>query len=98
MVHLFALLMSQHRYKLCVCACVFDLHLFLFLVEIMTHVAWRQSCLPPTQVIGVGCNLESERLAYTLNVAILANSTNKKAWVIGELSDNKGELYFFWNF
>ncbi|KAF5903306.1 ubiquitin-conjugating enzyme E2 variant 3-like [Clarias magur] len=58
-------------------------------VEIMTHVAWRQSCLPPTQVIGVGCNLESERLAYILNVAILANSTNKKAWIIGELSENK---------
>ncbi|MCI4381674.1 hypothetical protein PGIGA_G00254780 [Pangasianodon gigas] len=58
-------------------------------VEIMTHVAWRQSCLPPTHVIGVGCNLESERLSYIVNVAILANSTNKKAWVIGELSDNK---------
>lgn len=61
----------------------------------MTHVAWRQSCLPPTHVIGVGCNLESERLSYTLNVALLANSTNKKAWVVGELSDNKGELRLF---
>ncbi|KAK3526601.1 hypothetical protein QTP70_030740 [Hemibagrus guttatus] len=58
-------------------------------VEIMTHVAWRQSHLPPTHVIGVGCNLESERLSYILNVAILANSTNKKAWVIGEQSGNK---------
>ncbi|KAF7702241.1 ubiquitin-conjugating enzyme E2 variant 3 [Silurus meridionalis] len=58
-------------------------------VEIMTHVAWRQSCLPPTHVIGVGCNLESERLSNILNIAILANSTNKKAWVIGEQSDNK---------
>lgn len=58
----------------------------------MTHVAWRQSHLAPTHVIGVGCNLESERLSYILNVAILANSTNKKAWVIGEQSGNKGEL------
>ncbi|KAI4894595.1 hypothetical protein NFI96_018820 [Prochilodus magdalenae] len=58
-------------------------------VDIMTHVAWRQSCLPPTQVIGVGCNLESERLSYVLNIALLANSTGKQAWVIGELSDNK---------
>ncbi|XP_017341306.1 ubiquitin-conjugating enzyme E2 variant 3 [Ictalurus punctatus] len=58
-------------------------------VEIMTHVAWRQSCLSPTHVIGVGCNLESERLSYILNIALLANSTSKKAWVIGELSDNK---------
>ncbi|KAF4081201.1 hypothetical protein AMELA_G00158780 [Ameiurus melas] len=58
-------------------------------VEIMTHVAYRQSCLPPTHVMGVGCNLESERLSYILNIALLANSTSKKAWVIGELSDNK---------
>lgn len=79
------------------CVCLWDLELFLFLVEIMTHAAWRQSCLPPTHVIGVGCNLESERLSYTLNVALLANSTNKKAWVIGEQSDNKGELRLFCN-
>lgn len=72
--------------------CLSDLELFLILVEIMTHVAWRQSRLPPTHVIGVGCNLESERLSYILNVAILANSTNKKAWVIGEQTGNKGEL------
>lgn len=72
------------------------LDLFLFLVEIMTHVAWKQSCMPPTHVIGVGCNLESERFSYVLNVALLANSTNKKAWVIGELSDKKGEL--IWTF
>ncbi|XP_027029090.1 ubiquitin-conjugating enzyme E2 variant 3 [Tachysurus fulvidraco] len=62
-------------------------------VEIMTHVAWRQSRLPPTHVIGVGCNLESERLSYILNVAILANSTNKKAWVIGEQTGNKAAVW-----
>ncbi|KAL6474109.1 hypothetical protein MHYP_G00176700 [Metynnis hypsauchen] len=58
-------------------------------VDIMTHVAWRQSCFLPTHVIGAGCNLESERLSYFLNVALLAKTTNKQAWVIGELSDNK---------
>ncbi|XP_066525845.1 ubiquitin-conjugating enzyme E2 variant 3 [Hoplias malabaricus] len=58
-------------------------------VDIMTHVAWRQSCLAPTHVIGAGCNLESERLSHILNISLLANSTGKQAWVIGELSDNK---------
>lgn len=55
-------------------------------VDIMTHVAWRQSCLPPTQVIGAGCNLDSERLSQILNINL---NTHKPAWVIGEFSDNK---------
>ncbi|XP_063052671.1 ubiquitin-conjugating enzyme E2 variant 3 [Engraulis encrasicolus] len=58
-------------------------------VDVMTHVAWRQSGLPPTHVIGCGCNLESERLAHILNISLVANSTGKKPWVIGEMSDNK---------
>ncbi|XP_039989955.1 ubiquitin-conjugating enzyme E2 variant 3 isoform X2 [Xiphias gladius] len=55
-------------------------------VDIMTHVAWRQSGLPPTRVIGAGCNLESERLSHILDINM---NTHKPAWVIGELSDNK---------
>ncbi|XP_038131608.1 ubiquitin-conjugating enzyme E2 variant 3 [Cyprinodon tularosa] len=55
-------------------------------VDIMTHVAWRQSGLPPTRVIGAGCNLDSERLSYILTVNL---NLHKPAWVIGELSDNK---------
>ncbi|XP_076027522.1 ubiquitin-conjugating enzyme E2 variant 3 [Genypterus blacodes] len=55
-------------------------------VDIMTHVAWKQSGLPPTRVIGVGCNLDSERLAHTLDITL---NTHKQAWVIGELSNNK---------
>lgn len=58
-------------------------------VDIMTHVAWRQSCFPPTHVIGVGYNLESERLTQILNVSLLASNTNKQVWVIGEHSENK---------
>lgn len=54
----------------------------------MTHVAWRQSGLPPTHVIGAGCNLDSERLSYVLKINL---NTHKPAWVIGELSDNKCE-------
>ncbi|XP_028305353.1 ubiquitin-conjugating enzyme E2 variant 3 isoform X2 [Gouania willdenowi] len=55
-------------------------------VDIMTHVAWRQSGLPPTRVVGAGCNLDSERLSHALNINL---NTHKVAWVIGELSDNK---------
>lgn len=55
-------------------------------VDIMTHVAWRQSGLPPTRVIGAGCNLDSERLSYILDINL---NTHKQAWVIGEQSDNK---------
>ncbi|XP_029991905.1 ubiquitin-conjugating enzyme E2 variant 3 [Sphaeramia orbicularis] len=54
--------------------------------DIMTHIAWRQSGLPPTQVIGAGCNLDSERLSHVLDINL---NTHKQAWVIGELSDNK---------
>lgn len=55
-------------------------------VDIMTHVAWRQSGLPPTHVVGAGCNLDSERLSHILDINL---NTHKSAWVIGELSDNK---------
>ncbi|XP_035499115.1 ubiquitin-conjugating enzyme E2 variant 3 [Scophthalmus maximus] len=55
-------------------------------VDIMTHVAWRQSGLPPTRVIGAGCNLDSQRLGHALNINL---NIHKAAWVIGELSDNK---------
>ncbi|XP_061532615.1 ubiquitin-conjugating enzyme E2 variant 3 [Phycodurus eques] len=55
-------------------------------VDIMTHIAWRQSGLPPTQVIGAGCNLDSERFGHILDITL---NTPKQAWVIGELSDNK---------
>lgn len=54
----------------------------------MTHVAWRQSALPPTHVIGAGCNLDSERLSHVMDINL---NTHKPAWVIGELSDNKSE-------
>lgn len=55
-------------------------------VDIMTHVAWRQSGFPPTRVIGAGCNLDSERLSRALNINL---NTHKQAWVVGELSDSK---------
>ncbi|XP_034541504.1 ubiquitin-conjugating enzyme E2 variant 3 [Notolabrus celidotus] len=55
-------------------------------VDVMAHVAWRQSGLPPAHVIGAGCNLDSERLSHVLDINL---NTHKPAWVIGELSDSK---------
>ncbi|XP_060892520.1 ubiquitin-conjugating enzyme E2 variant 3 [Labrus mixtus] len=55
-------------------------------VDLMSQVAWRQSGLPPTHVIGAGCNLDSERLSHVLDINL---NTHRPAWVIGELSDDK---------
>lgn len=55
-------------------------------VDIMTHVAWRQSGLPPTHVMGAGCNLDSERLCQVLDINL---NTHKQAWIIGEFSGSK---------
>ncbi|KAG7268662.1 hypothetical protein CRUP_018373, partial [Coryphaenoides rupestris] len=46
-------------------------------VDLMTHVAWRQSGLPPTHVMGAGCNLDSERLCQVLDTDL---NTHKQAW------------------
>ncbi|XP_041132506.1 ubiquitin-conjugating enzyme E2 variant 3 [Polyodon spathula] len=57
-------------------------------VDIMTHVAWKQSGLPANRVLGAGCNLDSERFHYILS-SLLKGQPAGKAWVIGELSENK---------
>ncbi|MBN3318477.1 UEVLD enzyme, partial [Atractosteus spatula] len=58
-------------------------------VDIMTHVAWKQSGLPPSRVIGTGCNLDSERLNYIVSTVLLSRAAGSQPWVVGELSDNK---------
>ncbi|XP_030222733.1 ubiquitin-conjugating enzyme E2 variant 3 [Gadus morhua] len=55
-------------------------------VDIMTHVAWRQSGLPPTHVIGAGCNLDSERLCQALDINL---NVHKQAWILGEQTGGK---------
>ncbi|KAL4622696.1 ubiquitin-conjugating enzyme E2 variant 3-like [Arapaima gigas] len=58
-------------------------------VDIMAHVAWKLSGLPPSQVIGTGCNLDSERLNFILNVSLMVHGTGMQAFIIGEHSDRK---------
>ncbi|XP_039592135.1 ubiquitin-conjugating enzyme E2 variant 3 [Polypterus senegalus] len=57
-------------------------------VDIMTCVAWKLSGLPPNQVIGIGCNLDSQRLQRLLSNSTKLLPGEKQAWVIGELSEN----------
>ncbi|XP_030056974.1 ubiquitin-conjugating enzyme E2 variant 3 isoform X3 [Microcaecilia unicolor] len=58
-------------------------------VEIMTYVAWKLSGLPENQVIGIGCNLDSERFQYIIENILKAHISGKEAWIIGEQGENK---------
>nr|XP_033783743.1 ubiquitin-conjugating enzyme E2 variant 3 isoform X2 [Geotrypetes seraphini] len=58
-------------------------------VEIMTYVAWKLSGLPENRVIGIGCNLDSERFQYIIENILKAHASGKEAWIIGEQGENK---------
>ncbi|XP_042547550.1 ubiquitin-conjugating enzyme E2 variant 3 isoform X4 [Dipodomys spectabilis] len=58
-------------------------------VEIMTYVTWKLSAFPANQVIGTGCNLDSQRLQYIITNVLKAQSSGKDIWVIGEQGEDK---------
>ncbi|XP_069888846.1 ubiquitin-conjugating enzyme E2 variant 3 isoform X1 [Dipodomys merriami] len=58
-------------------------------VEIMTYVTWKLSAFPANQVIGTGCNLDSQRLQYIIKNVLKAQSSGKDIWVIGEQGEDK---------
>ncbi|KAM6158516.1 ubiquitin-conjugating enzyme E2 variant 3 [Rhynchocyon petersi] len=58
-------------------------------VEIMTYVTWKLSAFPENQVIGVGCNLDSQRLQYIITNVLKAQTSGKEVWVIGEQGEDK---------
>ncbi|XP_012874986.1 PREDICTED: ubiquitin-conjugating enzyme E2 variant 3 [Dipodomys ordii] len=62
-------------------------------VEIMTYVTWKLSAFPANQVIGTGCNLDSQRLQYIITNVLKAQSSGKDIWVIGEQGEDKGKKY-----
>ncbi|XP_006142537.1 ubiquitin-conjugating enzyme E2 variant 3 isoform X4 [Tupaia chinensis] len=57
-------------------------------VEIMTYVTWKLSAFPANKVIGIGCNLDSQRLQYIIT-NILKAQTSGKVWVIGEQGEDR---------
>ncbi|XP_006133504.1 ubiquitin-conjugating enzyme E2 variant 3 isoform X1 [Pelodiscus sinensis] len=58
-------------------------------VEIMTHVSWKLSAFPKSRVIGIGCNLDTERFQYIITNLLKAQTIGKEAWIIGEQGEGK---------
>ncbi|XP_032975472.1 ubiquitin-conjugating enzyme E2 variant 3 isoform X2 [Rhinolophus ferrumequinum] len=58
-------------------------------VEIMTYVTWKLSTFPANRVIGIGCNLDSQRLQYIITNVLKAQTSGKEVWVIGEQGEDK---------
>ncbi|KAL6038059.1 hypothetical protein STEG23_031091, partial [Scotinomys teguina] len=58
-------------------------------VEIMSYVTWKLSTFPANRVIGIGCNLDSQRLQYIIMNVLKAQTSGKEVWVIGEQGENK---------
>uniref|UniRef100_A0A8C0TR55 UEV and lactate/malate dehyrogenase domains n=2 Tax=Canis lupus familiaris TaxID=9615 RepID=A0A8C0TR55_CANLF len=61
-------------------------------VEIMTYVTWKLSAFPANRVIGIGCNLDSQRLQYIITNVLKAQTSGKQVWVVGEQGEAKGIL------
>lgn len=71
-------------------------HIFLScLVEIMTYVSWKLSAFPKSRVIGIGCNLDTERFQYVIANLLKAQTLGKEAWIIGEQGEGKGKRIGF---
>lgn len=58
----------------------------------MTFVSWKLSSFPKSRVIGVGANLDSERLQYMLTNLLKEEVLAKDAWVVGEQGEDKGKV------
>ncbi|XP_067152141.1 ubiquitin-conjugating enzyme E2 variant 3 isoform X1 [Apteryx mantelli] len=58
-------------------------------VEIMTYVSWKLSAFPKSRVVGIGGNLDTERLQYILTNLLKAEVLGKDAWIVGEQGEDK---------
>ncbi|XP_055453605.1 L-lactate dehydrogenase C chain-like isoform X2 [Psammomys obesus] len=62
-------------------------------VDILTYVAWKISGLPPTRVIGSGCNLDSARFRYLIGEKLGVHPSSCHGWVLGEHGDSSVPLW-----
>ncbi|XP_005633794.1 ubiquitin-conjugating enzyme E2 variant 3 isoform X4 [Canis lupus familiaris] len=62
-------------------------------VEIMTYVTWKLSAFPANRVIGIGCNLDSQRLQYIITNVLKAQTSGKQVWVVGEQGEAKVPIW-----
>lgn len=63
----------------------------MFLVDIMTYVAWKLSSFPPHRVIGSGTILESARFRYLVSQRLGVAPEIVQAYIIGEHGKNSGK-------
>ncbi|XP_052569811.1 L-lactate dehydrogenase C chain-like [Peromyscus californicus insignis] len=62
-------------------------------VDILTYVVWKISGLPPTRVIGSGCNLDSARFRYLIGEKLGVHPASCHGWVLGEHGDSSVPLW-----
>ncbi len=58
-------------------------------VDILTYVAWKESKLPSSRVIGSGTSLDTARLRYEISQYINIDSRNIHAYILGEHGDSE---------
>ena len=58
-------------------------------VDILTHIAWKASGLPSSQVIGSGTSLDTARLRYEIAEKLEINVANIHAYILGEHGDSE---------
>ncbi|MBU1094275.1 MAG: L-lactate dehydrogenase [Firmicutes bacterium] len=58
-------------------------------VDILTYVAWKESGLPSSRVIGSGTLLDTARLRYEVSRQISINVRNIHAYILGEHGDSE---------
>ena len=57
-------------------------------VDILTHLAWKETGLPETQVIGLGTMLDTSRFCSLIAEAIKLPPTQVRAMILGEHGDS----------
>jgi len=58
-------------------------------VDILTYVAWKESGLPTSRVIGSGTSLDTARLRYEISKQISIDVRNIHAYILGEHGDSE---------
>nr|WP_152512715.1 L-lactate dehydrogenase [Haloplasma contractile] len=62
-------------------------------VDVMTYVAYKESGLDKSKIIGSGTTLDSARLRYELSDYLNINSKNIHAYIIGEHGDSEFPIW-----
>jgi L-lactate dehydrogenase len=58
-------------------------------VDILTYVAWKESGLPSSKVLGSGTSLDTARLRYEISKYIHIDARNIHAYILGEHGDSE---------